>query len=96
MTYYMIALNGRSNVDLALKKQGQHCYRPLFHNGKMIAQMEAVLDDLVDISYIESSRDLCRVLTILRKMGFRGPCGIYSDTTIGCTSNLDLICGCEI
>lgn len=94
--YFVLSICGEKAVEIAEKFQNGYCYRGIYNHGKKIAQCEAVLHDLVDVT-VFYKKDIETVLNQLVKIGFSGcPCWICEAIETGCYCSEKEICGLYI
>ena len=93
---YTICIPGEQATNIANIICKGKCYKKILNHGKVIAQLEPVLYDLVDVSYVDQ-KNINTVLKILRKIGFDNMmCELYFDHTHGCISELEFICAIKL
>ena len=105
-TTYCLSFNGQNAVDIGYKFQNGSCYRPIYNHGKMIAQLEVVIDEegtyngfpckWVEVSYI-NQKDINAVISQLAKIGFKNQIAWLDEEEIkGSMAYQKLICGVKI
>ena len=78
-------LTGAEAVKAAQTFTDGHCYRSLYADGVKLAQVEIVLDDVVEVAYIASMENVEKAIKALAENGFSGvPYEVYTETVEGC------------
>ena len=78
-------LTGAEAVKAAQAFTDGHCYRSLYAGGVKLAQVEIVLDDVVEVAYIANAENVEKAIAALAENGFSGvPYEVYSETVDGC------------
>ena len=103
---YCLSFNGQNAVDIGYKFQNGSCYRPIYDHGKVIAQLEVVIDEngmynglpckWVDVSYIDK-KNINAVINQLGKIGFKNKIAWLEEEEIeGSFAVSKIICGVKI
>lgn len=83
----LIHMEGTHAVEIALKFQNGACYRKIISHNKILAQVEAVLDDLVCVT-VSDGIDIEKVIKHLGRIGFNGiTCNVDLFETTNCRSS---------
>ena len=86
--WYVIYLHGEEAAKIGHCVQDGFCYHRLWKDGKFLAQLEVTLEDLVDVSFIDSEENVQETLRQLGKLGFAGiEYCVCSYTDEECTKN---------
>ena len=101
---FSVSINGQKAVEAGYAFQSGFCYRQIRTHGRVIGQLEVVIDEegefngipnkWVTVAWIKTGEDVKRVLNALAKIGFSGcSCYVSEDTTTGCyTEEKELFC----
>ena len=93
---YTIGLSGKANAAQAERLANGYCYFHIKMGNRIVAQVEAVLDDLV-ACYDVDGKDLEFVLRSLQCMGFSGLSSIESEHWLGpCYCQTEFVCGVQL
>ena len=93
---YTIGLSGKANVAQAERLANGYCYFHIKKGNRIVAQVEAVLDDLV-ACYNVDGKNLEFVLRSLQCMGFSGLSSIESELWLGpCYCQTEFVCGVQL
>ena len=93
---YTIGLSGKANAAQAERLAKGYCYFHIKKGNRIVAQVEAVLDDLV-ACYDVDGKDLEFVLSSLHRMGFSGLSSVESEHRLGpCYCQTEFVCGVQL